>query len=96
MDNQSLLLQHRALIEFEQFLQKFQYQINNDLKYYNDKIQQLRMDGVPVEVCEKYQNHYAQPKVVKLNGLIQQIAEKDLKYVNKVTQKITDALNTAK
>lgn len=96
MDKQSLLLQHSALIEFEQFLQKFQYQISSDLKFYKDKIQQLRMDGVPVEVCEKYQNHYALPKVVKLKGLIQQITEKDLKYVSNVTQKITDALNTAK
>ncbi len=96
MDNQSLLVQYEALVQFEEFLQKFQYQISEDLKYYNDKIQQLRKDGVPIEVCEKYQNHFAQPKVVKLKAMIQKISEQDLRYISKVTDKMTDALNAAK
>jgi len=95
MNNQSLALQQRALMDFEIFLQKFLEQTDNDLQYYTNKIQQLQIDRVPVEVCEQYYTHYAYPKIAKLKGLIQQISDKDLRYVRKVTDTITEALNKA-
>ena len=54
------------------------------------------MDGVAVEICEKYQNHYAQPKIIKLKHLSQKIITTDTKFVNNLTQKMGDALNAAK
>ncbi len=96
MEQQSLLKQYTALVAFEKFLQKFQYQIDIELKHYNDKIQHLRLDGVPVEICEKYQNHYAQPKIVQLKHLTQKINETELQFIKKVIKEMEVALNTAK
>lgn len=91
-----LQVQLQQLTEMEKFLVKLSATFQANIKEYNDKMLLLRQSGMPVEVCDTYDQRYQMPKIQKMQGMIQEIGTADIPYIKKNIAAIQNAINTAK
>jgi hypothetical protein len=96
MSVQKLELQLQKLQEMENFLGQLQNQFQQNIKTYNDKMLLLRQSGMPLEICDTYDQKYQMPKIQTMQKTMQEINQQDIPYIKKNIGAIERAIIVAK
>jgi hypothetical protein len=62
---------------------------------YNDRVHQLRENGLPDEISVNYNQNYSIPTQQKILRIIQEMQQRDLPYIQKQIETFERARNNA-
>jgi hypothetical protein len=89
---QDLERQLAALEEFRSFLMNFREEIGDKLIAFSNKSLSLRENGVAVQIADYYLSNFCEPNTAVLHNLKENIAERDLPYINENIAKTIELL----
>ena len=90
MSIQSIELQIEALEKMEQLLRVTIEDLLSRMKLYNDQVNALVEDGLPIEVLDQYNENYLEANSQKLRSLTEEMEEEDIKYIHDTIAKLKD------
>lgn len=93
MAEMSLELQKQKMLEMKGMLDRFCNLLNTTMDDLNNKVIELRMQGLPVETAVTYLQGYYMPERTKTDELVKSIFNEHFDYIDRVVNDIDEALN---
>lgn len=93
MAEMSLKLQKQKMLEMKGKLVGFCNLLNTTMEDLHDKVIELTMLGLPVEIAYTYLQGYYMPERIKTDELVKTIFQDHFDYIDRVVNDINEALN---
>lgn len=93
MSEMSLYEQVRCIEEMQEFLLTFCVDLRGEMNGFQDRIKELRQEGLSVEVEKSYQSRYYAPANEIVEGVIDDIKYKHYAYLEDVKNHLKAALS---
>lgn len=96
MSTQSIQQQITQLTELMKFTKSFMDDLNNKVRMYDNKVNQLYNSGVPVEFRNNFEVNNHQPTKKQIQVVIEQMAQRDLPFLKQQIQSLEQAMEIAR
>lgn len=87
---QSFELQIEALEKMEQLLRGTIEDLLSRMKSYNEQVDALIEEGLPIEFLDQYKEDYLEGNIQKLMSLTEEMEEADIKFIHDTIAKLED------